>query len=469
MLGDDPFEGTTSTDPNSNYGSSTRHTHQALRNPNRQSDTHRHGSNTQGTDANEGSTSTGSDALGSLMMGKLQETTKSFRKRTELDAEPLVRTAPAIAPATGRRSPTVLPGMQTSSVFKSPAQPKKPSLPIGTALDAVFHVVDNLGAGAMGEVYAVEDRVIGQQVAMKILSEDDMRRPGAVRRFQAECSALATVEHPAFPYFAGKGTFQGRDYLLMERVRGVDLKSWLQKNGGRMGELGALNVVLQLAEGMDRAYAKCGMVHRDIKPANLMFTILDGEQRLKIVDFGVSTYIDYGDFEDFSKRDYQYIDDGSQGKTVGTPSYMSPEQCVGAPPSPLMDIYAIGCTFFHLITGRTPYQGANAAIVMMKHLQDPPPTFAGLAEVSTGSSYLLKRCLAKNPRDRFANYQQIIAAVNSALFSMSTRIRRPGTPGLPGATDEAPMVLPPGAAESTPANPPQVSIPETRVWRRPGT
>ena len=202
-----------------------------------------------------------------------------------------------------------------------------------------------------------------------------------------------------------------------------------------------------------------------------MFVMVNGEQRLKIVDFGVSTYIDYGDFEDFSKQNYQYIDDGSQGKSVGTPSYMSPEQCVGAPPSPLMDIYAIGCTFFHLVTGRTPYQGSNAAVVMMKHLQEPPPTFAGVAEVSTGSSYLLKRCMAKNPRDRFASYQQLVAAATSALHSLSTRIPRPGMAKLVGAPTptETPVVLPPIPGPTTTAIQPQVPVPESRTWKHPGS
>ena len=174
------------------------------------------------------------------------------------------------------------------------------------------------------------------------------------------------------------------------------------------------------------AYAKCGMIHRDIKPANMMFT-KHGEQSLKLIDFGVSTYIDYGDFEDFSARDYRYIDDDSQGKAVGWPAYMSPEQCVGQPPSPMMDIYAIGCTFFHLMTGRTPYQAPNAGVMMMKHLQEPPPTLDPFMKVSSGTAYLLKRCLAKNPRDRFKNYKQLIAAVNAAKFSTTTRIKRLGT------------------------------------------
>ena len=106
---------------------------------------------------------------------------------------------------------------------------------------------------------------------------------------------------------------------------------------------------------------------------------------------------------------------------------MSPEQCVGQPPSPMMDMYAIGCTFFHLLTGRTPFQAANAAAMMMKHIQSPAPTFDAEMEVSTGTAYLLKRCLAKNPRDRFKNYKQMADAVSAARFSMSTRTKRLGT------------------------------------------
>ncbi len=386
-------------------------------------------------DQGDGSSSDGSDALSNLLRGKLVETTRTFRKpgggpppeaprRPELRAPPRPLVPAVAAP------PASVPG-PPPAVNKRP-----PSLENGSLIDSAYTVLDPIGAGAMGEVYAVEDRFTNRQLALKILSEEDMRRPGAVKRFHGECSALATVDHPAFPFFAGKGNYRGRDYLLMEQVNGVDLKTWLQRNGNRMSEQGALLVVQQLAEALDRAYAKCGMVHRDIKPANLMFTTIEGRQRVKIIDFGVSTYIDYGDFEDFSEREYRYIDDDSQGKAVGTPAFMSPEQCVGAPPSPLMDIYAIGCVFFQLIAGRTPYKAPNAAMMMMKHLKDAPPTFDGVAEVSSGANYLLKRCMAKHPKDRFRNYQQVIAAVSSAQFSLSTRIRRaaapPGVPSPPG-------------------------------------
>ena len=400
VLGENPFEGRAGVA----LQPSSRYTHRAVQpvgSPTAPADS---------DDSRQASTTSGSDALGDLFRNKLQETTRSFRKKPA--------TAAAVLPAKPVARNRPIPK------YVAPVN-RQPSLAAGQLIDSAYTVVAPIGAGAMGEVYAVRDRFANRDLAMKILSDEDMRRPGAVRRFQGEATALATVDHPTFPFFAGKGSHQGRDYLLMERIAGIDLKELLKKSGP-MGEREALWVMGQLAEAMDRAYAKCGMVHRDIKPANLMFSKHD-EQQLKIIDFGVSTYIDYGDYEDFSARDYKYIDDDSQGKAVGTPAYMSPEQCVGQPPSPMMDIYAIGCTFFHLITGRTPYQAPNAGAMMMKHIQDPPPTLDGLVDVSSGTTYLLKRCLAKSPRDRFKNFKQLGDAVNSAKFSLSTRIKRENT------------------------------------------
>ena len=359
----------------------------------------------------------GASALGDLLRAKVAsgDALREHAKQSTT-TKPVIPARPGIPP---RAIPQ---GMQPKAPTRPPPR-REPSLRAGSTFADLYTVLGPLGAGAMGEVFTVLDPVTKTELALKILSAEDMEKPGIVARFRGEASALATIDHRNFPYFAGSGTHEGRDYLLMERVQGTDLKSWLERHGGRMSEHGALYVLIQLAQAMDRAHAKCGMVHRDIKPANLMLTRTN-QHLLKIVDFGISTYIDFGDFEDFSSRQYRYIDDGSQGKAIGTPAYMSPEQCLGEPPSPLMDIYAIGCTFFHLITGQTPYQAPNSGAVMMKHLHAPLPIFDGLADVSSGSAYLLKRCLAKNPRERFKNYKQLEAAVTSAYYSMTAKVRR---------------------------------------------
>ena len=368
------------------------------------------------------------DALGDLMRTKFksnkQMLSENFAPAKRDGTAPVAPPAPpAPSPAQAAYFPVVrLPDGPAAKPPRPRPAKRPPSLAEGLLIDGSYVVLGQLGAGAMGEVYAVRDRVTGRDLALKMLSEEDMLRPGAVRRFQGEASALATVDHPAFPYFAGKGSHQGRDYLMMERVAGIDLRKFLDEHGP-LNERDVLWVAARLASAMGRSFVKCGMIHRDIKPANLMVSRSDAEQ-FKIVDFGLSTYIDYGDYEDFSNRVYKYVDDDSEGKSVGTPAYMSPEQCLGKPAAPPMDIYAIGCTVFHLMTGHTPYQAPTAGAMMMKHLHDPPPVIEDLVEVSAGTAYLLKRCLAKDPGDRFKSYAQLAAACDSAAYTATTRVRR---------------------------------------------
>ena len=403
-------------------------------------------------------TAVGAQALSSLFRNKLSQdatptkttgtapvggsTTTRWRGPTNKDGSPAAPTSrrymnPALKPVTlpkiigGEAPPAPEPepeddtDLDEAEFTLGPApdtRPAEPSLKAGEIIENDFVVIGPLGAGAMGEVYEVEDIFIRRRLAMKIISEADMQRPGAVRRFHAECSALATLTHEAFPFFAGRGTHDSRAYLFMELAQGVDLKKWLKRKGGTLNERDALSVVRQLAKGLETSYRVCGMVHRDLKPANLMITVAeDGSPLVRIIDFGVSIYIDYGDWDDYTDRTYTYIDDGNEGRTVGTPAYMSPEQVLGGPPSPLMDIYSIGVIFFQLITGKLPFSSQNSAGMMMKHLHETPPNFDDLGHVSIGSKYMIKRFLAKKPEQRFKNYAQIITAVDSALSGSALR------------------------------------------------
>ena len=296
------------------------------------------------------------------------------------------------------------------------ARAAEPSLAIGTEIDEHFIIRRPLGAGAMGEVYEVEDRFIGRRLAMKIMSEADMQRPAAIARFKCEAAALASVGHPAFPYLAGGGTFRQRAYLHMELAQGIDLRTWLQRNGGSVSERMALTIALQLVQAMEAAYRLSGMVHRDLKPANIMIAENhDGSPQVRIVDFGVSVYIDYGEWDDYSSRKYTYIDDGSEGRVVGTPAFMSPEQVQAGPPSPLMDMYAIGGILHQLLTGRTPYTARAIPALMMKILNDPPPDLEDVPGLAPATRQLVRRMLAKRPEARFKNYRQLAAAVSAAM------------------------------------------------------
>ncbi|MCK6489498.1 MAG: serine/threonine protein kinase [Planctomycetes bacterium] len=331
---------------------------------------------------------------------------------------PQIAAAPAATPDDPATESTDRPPEEPELTMGPSAdtRPPMPSLAAGTTIGEYFAVVRPIGAGAMGEVYEVEDRFIERRLAMKIMSVEDMRRPAAVARFKSEASALATVGHEAFPYLAGGGSFQGRDYLFMELVQGIDLRTWLKRRGGTVPERTALAITLQLAQAMEAAYRVCGMVHRDLKPANLMVAEHhDGSPQVRIIDFGVSVYIDYGDWDDYSDRAYSYIDDGNEGRVVGTPAFMSPEQVLAGPPSPLMDMYAIGGILYQMISGHTPYSAPTSAAMMMKVLNDEPPGMEDIAGIGNGTRYVAKRLLAKKPAARFKNYHQLIAALEAAL------------------------------------------------------
>jgi serine/threonine protein kinase len=336
-------------------------------------------------------------------------------------ASPAADSKPVVSKPRGEESSTEttdrLPQEVELTVGPSPdTRPPEPSLPAGTAIDEHFVVLRPLGAGAMGEVFEVEDRFIGRRLAMKIMSEADMRKPAAVARFKCEATALASVGHVAFPYLAGGGTYQGRDYLYMELVRGTDLRSWLHRMGGTLPERIALTITLQLAQAMEAAYRVSGMVHRDLKPANIMVAENhDGTPQVRIIDFGVSVYIDYGEWDDYSSRAYTYVDDGNEGRVVGTPAYMSPEQVQAGPPSPLMDMYAIGAILHQLLTGRTPFNARGVSAMMMKILHENPPTLEDVPSLAEATRQLVRRMLAKKPEARFKNYRQLIAAVGAAM------------------------------------------------------
>ncbi len=334
---------------------------------------------------------------------------------------PAVRVSPSV-PAAEVEEPSTeatdqMPATAELTVGPAPdTRSAEPSLTSGTEIDEHFVVVRPLGAGAMGEVYEVEDRFIGRRLAMKVMSEADMRRPAAVARFKCEAAALASVGHPAFPYLAGGGTLQGRDYLYMELVQGIDLRTWLRRCDGTVPERLALVIALQLTQAMDTAYHVCGMVHRDLKPANIMVAENhDGSPQIRIVDFGVSVYIDYGDWDDYSSRKYTYIDDGNEGRVVGTPVYMSPEQVKAEPPSPFMDMYAIGAVLYQLLTGRTPFTAPGLPALMVKILNENPPDLEDMPALSPATRQLVRRMLAKRVEARFKSYRQLAAAITAAL------------------------------------------------------
>lgn len=294
----------------------------------------------------------------------------------------------------------------------------------GTAV-ASYQVVECLRATSLIEHYAVDEAILNRRLALKILTPAGMANPIVVDRLATEGVLLGALHHPSFPYVAGRGRWQDREYLAVERVAGADLKAYLVHKG-RFGEGQALWAGHELATAMEYAYETCRLVHRDLKPAHLVVSDGSGPEgrRLKITDFSTALFLKPRDKDDFSSAERTLIEDSGAGMAVGTPAYMSPEQVRGEAPAPAMDMYALGALLFHLLAGETPFKAANAMAMMQEHLTSTPPDLAKLAEVTPSTADVVARCLAKHPRDRFPTWKHLRTALESANWATQQAKRR---------------------------------------------
>jgi uncharacterized RDD family membrane protein YckC len=274
-----------------------------------------------------------------------------------------------------------------------------------------FELVRLLGRGGMGAVYYGTDLSLQRPVAIKVLALDIAHDPEVVERFEREARSQARLRHPnvAQIYFIGED--RGFHFFVMEYLEGPGLDSLLGK-GAPLPWTQALDHTLAAARGLRAALAQ-GFVHRDVKPSNLM---LDNEAGIKILDFGLVKSM-HGDAQ--LTRD---------GAIIGSPLYMAPEQGRGQPSDHRSDIYSLGCTFFHMLAGRPPFAGDSPVGIIAMHVTERPPALRDLnSAVPQAVVRIVERMLAKKPGDRYPDYDQLIAALESAraprreLGGMGTR------------------------------------------------
>lgn len=268
-----------------------------------------------------------------------------------------------------------------------------------------YRVQSLVGRGGMGMVYKVEQIFLGKELALKILhsrSATDV----TVRRFQHEARAAFGIEHPNLISVHDFGLLDQRvPFLVMDYVRGQSLAHMIEKCGTLTVEE-AVPIFLRICFGLGYAHER-GVIHRDMKPSNIM--LVDGmsasdEGRVKIVDFGIAkfTQLEASEFQALTRT----------GEVFGSPLYMSPEQCSGSPVDQRADIYSLGCVFFEILTGTTPFVGANALSTMMQHMGETPPS---LKEASMGKDFppmleqIIAKMLAKRAAERYQNLAQVAA------------------------------------------------------------
>ncbi|HYK42624.1 MAG TPA: serine/threonine-protein kinase [Thermoanaerobaculia bacterium] len=220
-----------------------------------------------------------------------------------------------------------------------------------------YDVLEELGSGGMGKVYRAKNVMLERIVALKTLTPLLSSDEGFVQRFLKEARVAARLNHPNIVQIYDFGCVEGIHYLAMEYVDGESLRAILKR--GRFSERDAILVIRQAVRALGVAHA-IGIVHRDVKPDNLMLT---SRGELKLVDLGIAKRLD---------EDGQGLT--ATGQAVGTPHYISPEQIRGLKDiDARSDIYSLGATFYHLVTGQAPYKGTSGALVMSMHLTAPLP------------------------------------------------------------------------------------------------
>ncbi|MFN8511759.1 MAG: protein kinase [Chloroflexia bacterium] len=318
----------------------------------------------------------------------------------------------------------------------------------GSIINNRFRLDRLLGRGGFAQVFLATDAVLGRQVAIKILNPAQGGAEGFdfLGRFQTEARAVAALEHPNLLGIYDFGEVEGTAYLVMPYIDGGNLQDRIA--GGQILPLRQVaNYLGQTAAGLDYAHRR-GIVHRDIKPQNLLIRAEDN--RLLIADFGVAKVM-------------QGNSASTQTAAIGTVSYMAPEQLSGRA-APSIDVYALGCVLFQLLTGRVPDAGP-ATQVMLAHMNSPIPSVQEHSGGRLPAAFqpLFNRALAKTPEDRFATAEELARAFEALLATISAPIPPPITsPSAPTQIGGATPGLrsnPPASLPAVPSTPPAQPTP----------
>jgi tRNA A-37 threonylcarbamoyl transferase component Bud32 len=257
-----------------------------------------------------------------------------------------------------------------------------------------YRILQRLGAGGMGTVYKALDPQLDRVVALKLPRFDNSARDRAVRvqRFQREARAAAQVWNPHVCPIHDVGEHEGQPYVVMAYLEGQSLAERLAK-GGRYEDVGqAVALVCQILEALEAVHAR-GIIHRDLKPGNIL---IDPAGRAILTDFGLARH----------ENDMEHLT--SDGIVVGTPSYMAPEQAAGQSDQigPWTDLYSLGVVFYHMLTGRLPFEGP-ALTVLSKILNEPPrPPSQLRTDLPPGLETSLLTALAREPAQRYQTARQ---------------------------------------------------------------
>ena len=292
-------------------------------------------------------------------------------------------------------------------------------------LDQRYHLEAKLGAGGMGTVYRARRLMIGDAVAVKVLRPEQLADPSAVERFRREAQAAARLKHPNVVTVHDFGVAEeGLVYLVMELVEGESLRQVIDRQGTLIPAIAA-EVARQVCAALDETHRQ-SVVHRDIKPENIILQTMPSGLQVKILDFGVAAL-----------REITASKLTRTGGVVGTPHYMSPEQCMGEELDGRSDIYSFGIVLYEMLTGAVPFNSPTATAIVVQHVnQQPPPMRAKNASIPPEVEAVVLRALEKRrearPQTAGALAEELMAAVSGATTApIQSAALTAGAPSVP--------------------------------------
>lgn len=278
----------------------------------------------------------------------------------------------------------------------------------GELVGQSYQVLRSLGSGGMSSVYLARHVVSDELVALKMLNSDISFHEEARLRFEREAKAMQRLSHPNLLALKDYGECsEGQRYFVMDYLMGRSLEQELDALK-KIDPRRASTIFLQVCSAMSHAHS-AGVVHRDLKPGNIFLVSSTPKSDsdsdfVRVLDFGIAKLrVNLDETESNLTK---------KGQVLGSPRYMSPEQCLGAPLDERSDVYSLGCVMYQSLTGETPFNGEHSLTILYKHVNEEPQSMSCHAsDIDTRLQSVIAKCLAKEPNDRYQTMNALFEAL----------------------------------------------------------